>query len=165
MHNAHATLLAAGQLRHVGVVGGQRKRVRCLVEMPIELPCIAVVDLDLQLGHAIHGLLHRVVVELLGHLGRDLFELGQQRADRGYGLFEVLTDVLLGIELGLLRHVADAGTVGRKRLAVELLVLAGDDAQQCGLAGTVRADHADPRAFEERQRDLVEHDVHAVGLA
>ena len=44
----------------------------------------------------------------------------------------------------------------------KLLVLAGHDPQQRALAGAVQAEHADLRAGEEREPDVLEDDV--VGL-
>ena len=65
---------------------------------------------------------------------------------------------------------SSSGSCGRKptsqarhrhRLAFELLVLAGHDAQQARLAGAVQAQHADLRAGKERQRDVLEDDAWA----
>ena len=49
--------------------------------------------------------------------------------------------------------------VGRPRLADELLVLAGHDPQQRALARAVQAEHANLRAGQKRQPDVLEDDV------
>src|SRR5664280_1252632 len=45
------------------------------------------------------------------------------------------------------------------------MIKPGHDPQDAGLAGAVRADNADLRAGQEGQRDVVENDLVAVGLA
>jgi hypothetical protein len=53
----------------------------------------------------------------------------------------------------------DADPVCRPGLADKLLVLAGHDPQQCALAGAVQAEHADFRAWQERQPDILQDDM------
>ena len=67
------------------------------------------------------------------------------------------------VELGLLRHVADAQALGLLQQAVVELLEPGDHLQQRRLAGAVAADQADPLARLERQRGAVEQGDVAVG--
>jgi hypothetical protein len=71
---------------------------------------------------------------------------------------DVAAHVLGRVELRLLLQVADARPLVRPRLALELLVDAGHDAQQRALARAVGAEHADLRARVEREPDVVEDD-------
>ena len=67
-----------------------------------------------------------------------------------------------GVELRLLGQVADAGALGRERLAREVLVHPGHDAEKGRLAGPVRAEDADLGVPVERQPDALE-DLLALG--
>ena len=85
-------------------------------------------------------------------------------AGGGDGLFDVAPDVFVGIELRLLREIADGEAVGQLGLAFELVVHAGHDPQQRALARAVAAQHADLGARIERQPDVLEHLALAVFL-
>jgi hypothetical protein len=65
----------------------------------------------------------------------------------------------VGVELRFLRQEADPHVGHRHRFAVELLVLAGHDLQQAGLAGPVQPEHADLGAGKERQRNVLQDDA------
>ena len=67
------------------------------------------------------------------------------------------------VELGLLRQVADGDALGGPGLALEVLVLAGHDPQQRGLARAVDADDADLHARQEGEADVLE-DLLAAGV-
>ena len=56
---------------------------------------------------------------------------------------DVLPHRLAGIELRLLRQVADAGALGGPGLAAEFVLDPGHDLEQRRLAGAVDAEHAD----------------------
>src|SRR5690606_4845551 len=81
---------------------------------------------------------------------------------------------VLGVELRLLREVADLDVLGRARLAGAVLVDAGHDLQHGRLAGAVEAEQADLGGWEERQRDVLDdlalrrhrlgHAVHGVDV-
>ena len=63
---------------------------------------------------------------------------------------------LAGVELRLLRQVADRDALGGPGLAVEVLVSPAMIFEQRALAGAVEAQHADLGAGEERQPDLLQ---------
>src|SRR4029453_14167810 len=73
-----------------------------------------------------------------------------------HAFLDVPPPVLVGVERRLLGEIADAQPVGGKRLAQEVVVGAGHDAQQRGFAGAVGAQHADLGAVEERQVDAAQ---------
>src|SRR5262249_34539295 len=82
-----------------------------------------------------------------------LVESLQEAARLGDGLFDVAEDVLGGIEPRILRKESGADSVGRPRLAGEILVLARHDPQERRLPGAVQTEDADLRARQERQPD------------
>ena len=83
----------------------------------------------------------------------------------GHAVLDVLADGLVLVELRLLLQDADGGAGLQERVAVVGLVQAGHDPQDARLAGPVRADDADLRAWKEVQTDVVKDDLVAVRLA
>ncbi len=155
--------LATGQVVDEHVTGRTAQRVHRLVESAVEVPRSDVVEVGLQVAHLGE---QRVVVGL--GVGQRLGDLVEP-VELALGLVDGLLDVLLHrLALGqrrlLLQH-ADGGPGVEDRVAVVGLVEPGHDLEQGGLAGAVGAHHADLGAVEERQRDVVEHDLVAVGLA
>ena len=159
----HTTLLATGEHAHVGIGRGAAQGVHRLLELRVEVPGIAVVDLLLELAHFRHqGVEVRIGI---GHLGRDVVEA----VDHGLGLRHALLDVFqdgLGlVEHGLLHEDAHGEARGENRVAIGHLVDAGHDLEERGLARAVGADHADLGSRQEGQRHVVEDDLVAVRLA
>jgi len=74
----------------------------------------------------------------------------------GSSRLDLLAHGLGGVELRLLRQVADLDARLRARLAEDVGVHAGHDAQQRRLARAVQAEHADLGAGEEGQRDVLQ---------
>ena len=93
----------------------------------------------------------------------DLVEPVEQVLGGADALHDVAQHVLVGVELRLLRQVADLDAGGGPGLAVDVLVHAGHDLEQGRLAGAVDAEHADLGAGQERQRDVL-HDLPAAGI-
>ena len=151
----HAALLAAGDLRDVGVVGRAAQGVHRDVDVALEVPGIGGGDLVLEGGLL---LADGVVVGVgVGPVGHDRVVLIDQGLDLGDPVEDVALDVLGRVELGLLAEVAD-GEAGREAgLAHEPVIEPGHDPQEAGLAGAVRADDPDLRARIERQRDVLQH--------
>ncbi len=87
----------------------------------------------------------------------DLVETQQQLLHRRHGLLDVAEHRLAGIESRLLRQIPDLDAVGRPRLAEEVLVLAGHDAQEGGLARAVAPDDANLGARKKRKVDALEN--------
>ena len=150
----HATLLPAGQLRDVGVVGRAAQGVHRDVDVALEVPGIGRGDLVLE-GRLLGADLLVVGVGV-GPGGHDRVVLVDEGLDLGHAVHDVALDVLGRVELGLLAQVAD-GEAGRQpRLAGEPVVEPGHDPEEGGLAGAVRADDADLGARVERDRDVLE---------
>ena len=76
---------------------------------------------------------------------------------RGDALHDIAAHILGGIELRLLRQIANADALGRPGLAGEFLVLPGHDPHQRRLAGAVDADDADLGAGKEGEPDVLQH--------
>ena len=70
--------------------------------------------------------------------------------------FHRLAHGLVGVELRLLRQVADLQAGHRRGFAFDVVVDAGHDLQQRALARAVQAEHADLGAGEEGQRDVLQ---------
>ena len=144
-----AAPLAAGDLRHVGVVGRTAQRLHGDVDIALHVPCVGRVDSILERG--LLGADGLVIGVGLGPLGHDGVVLIEQRLDAGHALHDVGLDVLVGVERRLLRQIAD-GEAGRQAcLAGEPVVEAGHDPQQGRLAGAVGSDDADLGTRVERQ--------------
>ena len=97
----------------------------------------------------------RVEVRLrFGEFGVDLVETLQQFHDGLDALADHLDDGLLRVKLRFLLEQANAVALAHGDLADVVVILAGHDAQQGGLAGPVQAEHADLGAVIEAQRDI-----------
>ena len=144
-----AAPLAAGEFRHLGVVRRAAQRVHRLIDLGIEIPQPLGLDLVLQLGHLVGG--------LVGIIGGELVVAVDDRLLRRDALHDVLAHRFVGIELRFLGQVADAGALGDPGLAGIFGVEAGHDAQQRRLAGAVDAEHADLGVGIERQVDVLQN--------
>jgi hypothetical protein len=152
----HAATLAAGEMLHVGIAGRAAQRVHGQLEPRLELPAPRSVDLVLQPGLLGEQLLHLVGLERFGEAVAHLVEPIEQAFRLRDSFLDVLEHGLRRIELGLLVQVAHTGLLRRKRLAVELRVHTGHDAQQAALAGAVGPEDADLGAVEEREPDVLQ---------
>ena len=156
-------LLAAGQHRDIGVSGRAAQSVHRLLELRVEVPRLAVVELLLQVAHLGQ---ERVVVGVgVGQLGRDLVEPVEQPLGLGDAVLDVLQDRTRLVELRLLLEEPDRVARRERGLAVRWRVQTGHDAQHARLAGAVGADDADLGARQERQGHVVEDDLVAVRFA
>src|SRR3954463_3748420 len=81
-----APTLAARQLRHIGVGGRQAQRVHRVVDVGVEVPRVGGVDLRLQRGELVSG--------LVGVVGGQLVEAIQQRTRAGNPVLDVAAHVL-----------------------------------------------------------------------
>ena len=141
--------LAAGQRLDRRVVGRTAQRLHRLVDLGIEVPQALGLDLVLELGHLVRG--------LVGIVDGELVVAVEDRLLRRDALHHVLAHGLVGIELRFLRKIAARGAFGDPGLAVKLGVDAGHDAQQRRLAGAVDAEHADFCVGIERQMDVLQN--------
>jgi len=120
-----------------------------------------VIELLLQPTH----LLHQLVGVVGGHLLSDLVEALQLRLRFGDRLLDVAEDGLRVVQRRFLGQQANGVPGHEPGLAVGRAILSGHDPQEAGLAGAVGSDNTDLRAGQEAQRDVVEHQLVAVGPA
>ena len=151
-----AAALAAREVGHRAVGRRAAQRVERDLDAAVDLPAIAGVDLLLQVGLLGQQLVHLLLGHLLAEGHGDLVEAVEPTLHVLEGEHDVLADGQVGLEMRLLRQVADAHALRRPGLAAELLVLPGHDAHQRRLAGAVRAEHADLHVRQEGQGDAFE---------
>ena len=140
---------AARQGADIGVVGRAAQGLHRDIDLAVQVPQVLGVDLVLQGGHLLGGLVrvvHRqlVIAVQLGLLGRD-------------PQHDVAAHVQTLVQMRLLRQIADGRTLGGPGLAGEILVDAGHHAHQAGFARSVDADDADLDARKEVQLDVLKH--------
>ncbi len=151
----HASLLAAGERRDLGVVRRTAKGVHRDLDVALDIPCADRVDPVLERGlFRADGLVVGIRVRPFGHHRVVLLD---QAVDFADAVEHVLLDVLGRVELRLLAEIAN-GEAGRQAcLAVVPVIEAGHDPQQARLARAVWPDDADLGARVERDGDVLEH--------
>ena len=152
----YAAALTAGEFGHVGIVGRAAQRIHRLVDLAVEIPQPGGLDLVLQLGHLVGG--------LVGIVHRQFVVAIEDRLLLGDAQHDVLAHRLVGVELRFLFEIADPRALGDPGLAGVFLVEAGHDPQQRRFAGAVDAEHADLGVRVERQMDVIQHLAGRVGL-
>ena len=166
-----AALFAAGQRADLRVPGGQPQCVGGDFHLHVGIRAVGRDD------RFVFRLIGRELIEIrIGLRVRrvDLVELRLRLEDQAHALLDDLANGLGGVELRLLRQIADAHIGHRHRLALEVEIGTRHDAQQAGLARAVESEHADLGAGEERERDVLEdnalgghdlaHPVHGVNV-
>ncbi len=144
----HPAPFAARDLADVGVARWAAQRIHGDFELAVELPEVLGVDLVLQTAELRRG--------VVGIVRRQLLVAAQHGALLGHRLLDVAEHVLGRVQERLLGQETDGIALVHERLAGEVLVLAGHDAQERGLARPVGADDADLGAVEKRKPDALE---------
>ena len=108
----HAALLAAGELRHIGIGLGATQRIHRHLDLGIEIPKALRLDLVLQPRHFVGG--------FVGVIRRDLVVAVEQRFLGRHARHDIAQHIERGIELRLLRQIADAHAVRRPGLAGDI---------------------------------------------
>ncbi|KAF1858260.1 hypothetical protein Lal_00014761 [Lupinus albus] len=168
----HAALLAAGQHADLGVPRRQAQRVGGHFQLQVQVAAVGRGDDRFQ---ALLLLGQRVEVGVRLRVGRvHRFQLGLRLERFAQAAFHFLAHGFLRIELRFLRQVADVQARHRARFALDVGVDAGHDLQQRRFPRAVQAQHADLRAREERQRNVLQdlafrwddlaHAVHGVDV-
>ena len=111
----NAPLLAARQRINLSVAGRAAERVHGLLDLRIEIPEVAGVDLVLQLRHLVGG--------LVGIVHGELIVAVELRLLLRHALHDIAGHVLGRIELRLLGQKADAHAVGGPGLTEKLLLV------------------------------------------
>ena len=142
----HAALFATGQQADLGVPRRQAQRVGGDLKLVLGVGAGRCND-----GFEL-GLLgsQRVKVGVFGAVGDvDLFQACLGGKDRTHRFLDRFAHRVLGVELGFLLQVANGQPWHGQRFAFELLVHAGHDLEQGGLAGAIEAQHANFGAWEK----------------
>src|SRR5205807_9290327 len=157
-----AALFAAGEDAAERVAGRTAQRVHGHLQFGVEVPGAGGVELVLHLALALHELVHVGVGIAEGVV--DLVEFFEEVDDRLHALLDDLANALRRIELRLLFEKANRVAGREHRLADEIAVGAGQDAQQRRLARSVQTDDADLRAIKIGEVDVLEDLLLAVEL-
>ncbi len=112
-----AAFLATRKLVDDGFPGRQAQRVGGDLELALEFPAADRVDGVLQFGLFLEELVHLLVVHRLGELVADLVEARDLRERAAQTFHHDAAHVLVRIELGFLRQIADLDAGLRARLA------------------------------------------------
>ena len=153
----HAALLATGQVGDLRIARRQAQGVHGHLHLPVEVPGVRALDGVLHALVLLEQGLHLVRLHRLAELPAHLVEPVEQLAPVGHALLHVAADVLGLIQLRLLWQVAHLHALAGHGVAVAGGDLAGHDLQQRALARAVQAQHADLRARQEGEGDVVEH--------
>ena len=122
--------------------------------MTIEIPSIVLIEFILQLG-----LLGDERIEIrigFGELGVDLIEARQHFDDGSDRLFHNLDDCFCFIELWFLFEKPDLVAFRCRYFADVVVINAGHNAQQRGLARAVQTEHADLGAVIKPKRNIAQ---------
>ena len=159
----HAAALTTGEVGDGHVSGRATQRFHCLLQLGVEVPCVSGVDSFLQLTHFFH---EGVEVSVgLSHEGGDFVEAVQLGLDFAHAFFNVAQNGLLFVQRRLLHEDTHGVACGQACFTVGGLVEASHDLQDGRLTRTVRANHTDLGAGEERHRHVVKDDLVAHSLA
>jgi hypothetical protein len=160
-------LPAARQRPHVSVhhLGTEAQAGEHLAGARLERIAVKLLEASLHLAIARNDLIHVVGLVRIRHGGLERLELGRNRAHRT-GTIHHLGDGAAARHLAdVLAEIADGYAALDRQLAFIRLLLASDQPEQCGLAGTVGTDESDLLALLECRRGFDEQDLVAVLLA
>ena len=105
------------------------------------------------------------VVRLRGHFAFQHLHLGHGIQHRGKGGAHLAVEIQRGIQLCVLFQIAQRHAVGHAELTFVVLVLAGQNLEQGGLARAVLAHDADAVLPLDTGGHIVQHDLFAKALA
>ena len=160
-----AALLTARQAFDRPVRRRAAQRLHRDFQLVVERPAIDRVDLFLERTHFLHQRVEICVLRRIRHDHADLVEAIELVRGFARAVLHILKNGLGGIELRLLRQIADADILARPGLAAIFLVDAGHDLDQRRLADAVGADDADLGTAIKLQIDTVEHRLGGAGKA
>ena len=144
-----AAALAARQRVDVGLVAGTAERLHRLFDLAVEVPQPLRLDFVLQTGHFVGGLVGIVHREFIVAVEDRLFGRNPEH--------DIAAHAEVGIEMRLLRQIADARALGDEAFSDEFRVDAGHDAQQRRFARAVDPEHADLGVGVEGKVDVLQH--------
>src|SRR5208282_560450 len=153
----HPAALPARKGRDRSTPRRAAQRVHGDLDLALQLPAVARVDLLLELRLLGDERIHLRLLERLGEAGTHRLEALDERLLLGDPVEHVAHYVLPGVECGLLRQEADLHPFGGPGLAREVALEARHDAQKRRFAGPVRTQHADLGAGKERKANILEY--------
>ena len=153
----HPAALPAREGRDPHLARRAAQRVHRDLDLALELPAVARVDLLLELRLLGDEGIHPHLVEGLGEARTHRLEALEECFLLGDPVEHVAHHVLGRVELRLLGQEPDGHPLGRPGLAREVALQARHDAQQGRFAGPVRAEHADLGPRQERKANILEH--------
>ena len=145
----HATSLTARQADHIGIGRRAAQGVHRHLDLVFEIPQILGIDDVLELCPLLRRLVGVVHHQFVIAIENGLLV--------GNALHHVFHDGLVGIEMRLLRQIADGRAFRRPGFTGEFGVMAGHDLQQRRLTRAVRAEDADLGIGVEGEMDVVEN--------
>ena len=153
----HAAALAAGEHLH-GLVGRRATHVgHRHLDLVVDVPEVLRVD---DLLEALHLLRLLGIVELAA----EILVAFHHRLCLGNALLDDLADRLGVIELGLLRKVANLGSLRHLAGSEDVRVDPRENLEERALARAITTDHADVRAVEEAQAHIFQNRLRALLL-
>ena len=158
-----AALFTTRKVGHVPVARRAAQSLHGDFQLVVERPAVDSVDLGLQVAHFLH---QGVEIDVLWRVGHDVAYLVETVDQIGGGagaILHVFQHRLAGVQLRFLLQIAGGDILARPCLAGEILVDAGHDLDQRGLASAVGADDADLGTLIELQADVAEHRLGSAG--
>ena len=153
----HAPALAPREHVDLRLRRRAAERVHRHLQLALELPAVAGLDLVLQFRLLLQQRIHLVRAHLLREPAADGLIFGQEPHHPGAALLHHLLDGLLGIHLRLLLQQPHGVALGKRDLSQMVLLHPGNDPQERALARAVEAEDPDLGAVEERQVDVLQH--------
>jgi hypothetical protein len=174
----HPPALSPGELGDIRIGGREPERIHGDLELAVEFPRTRGINALLQFRLPLDERIHFLVGREGRKGGVDLLVLAQEVARGLHAQLDVALDVEGRVELGLLRQIADPGTLGGPGLSLKVVVDPGHDAEERTLSGPVGTHDADLGARVEGKVDPLEdlplgrdhlaevlHDVDVLGSA
>ena len=156
-------LFAARQILNRRIGGRTAQCFHRDFKLIVERPAIDRVDLLLQRAHFLH---QRVEIDVFGRIGHDVADLVETIhlvRNLAGAVLDVFQDIFVGVELRLLRQIADRDILARPGFTRKIRVDPGHDLDQGRLARAVRADDADLGPAIKLQVDVAQHRLGRAG--
>ena len=152
---SNAPPLAAGENRNRRVSGRAAKRIKCLFELALDLPCAEMIDPFLERRLAVE---EGVDVRFgIPHGRADLFEFLEQFDGAADTFADDLHDGLGGVQLRLLGQIPERDPLLYSDFAEVVRVDSRDELQQRALPRAVEAEHADLCSVIEGEGNILEY--------
>ena len=149
--------LAARQADHASIPRWATQCIHRQFELAVERPAVDRIDLFLQGSHFFHQRVEIGIFRWVAHDHRNFIEPVNQIGHRAHAVHHVLTHGFSGVELRLLRQIADCDMFACPRFAGKFGIHARHDLHQRRFTGAVRSDNADFCIRIKLQVDIAQH--------